>query len=238
MSNKHGGWRVVSATFERSAPKLGSCPDPDVPEIAVAGRSNVGKSSLLNAFAQQRGLARVSRTPGRTQLLNFFQMSLRHPQHGDRPLRWVDLPGYGYAAAPRSVREGFGPMIETYLTKRRVLRALILLVDSRRKISDADLQLVEAMSARQLPTLVVATKADKLSKSERGLVTRGLADVLGASPRDILLTSASTGIGLGDEPRSGGLAYEVASLTEPEPVAPEPILEQALEPTLGQPAEA
>lgn len=214
-SAKNRGWRVVSAEFDRSAPKLAACPPEQLPEVAVAGRSNVGKSSLLNAFAGQRGLARVSRTPGRTQLLNFFRIGLRHPGHGDRTIGWVDLPGYGYAAAPRSIREGFGPMIERYLTERTALRALILLIDSRRQIADSDLQLIEAMSARRLPTLVVATKADKLSKSERGLVTKNFAEVLGASPRDILLTSASTGLGLGDEPRTGGLAYEVAQLTAP-----------------------
>ncbi len=214
-SANHSGWRVVSATFERSAPKLAACPPPGLPEIAVAGRSNVGKSSLLNAFAKRRGLARVSRTPGRTQLLNFFQICLRHPTHGDRPFGWVDLPGYGFAAAPKSIREGFGPMIESYLGERSSLRALVLLIDSRREVADADLQLIGAMSARRLPTLVVTTKADKLSKSERGVVTRGFADVLGASPRDILLTSATTGLGLGDEPRVGGLAYELAELVAP-----------------------
>ena len=111
-SRNPGGWRVASASFERSADKLSAAPPGDLPEIAVTGRSNVGKSSLLNAFASQRALARVSSTPGRTQLLNFFRVSLRHPRHGDLPLRWVDLPGYGYAAAPHKVRASFGPMIE------------------------------------------------------------------------------------------------------------------------------
>ncbi|MEZ4429716.1 MAG: ribosome biogenesis GTP-binding protein YihA/YsxC [Nannocystaceae bacterium] len=218
------GWRVVSAAFERSAPGLRQCPAPSVPEIAVCGRSNVGKSSLLNAFAGQRGLARTSKTPGRTQLLNFFSIALRHPQHGDRPFRWVDLPGYGFAAAPRQVRARFGPMIEGYLARRETLRALVLLIDCRRPIADDDLALAELMTARGLPTLAVATKVDKLGKAERGLVARTLAEDLGCHPDDIVMTSASAGIGLGDERRHGGLAAELAALVE---VAPPVAVEES-----------
>jgi hypothetical protein len=110
----------IQASFETSAPALRHAPPGDLArDRRDTGRSNVGKSSLLNAFAGQRGLARVSRTPGRTQLLNFFRMTLRHPQRDDFEFRWVDLPGYGYAAAPQSVREAFGPMIEGYLRGRR-----------------------------------------------------------------------------------------------------------------------
>ncbi len=213
---RRGGWRVVSAEFELSAPELKSCPRGDRPEIAVAGRSNVGKSSLLNAFAARRGLARVSRTPGRTRLLNFFPITLRHPQRGDRRFRWVDLPGYGYAAASRSIRQQFGPMIEGYLANRDVLRGLVLLIDSRREVRDEDIELVHFMGAHQIPTLVVATKVDKLSKGERGLVPRKIAARFGCHPGDVVLTSAQTGDGLGDDPRRGGLAAEIAALVAPE----------------------
>jgi GTP-binding protein len=206
------GWRLIQATFEKSAPKLRDAPPGDLPEIAVTGRSNVGKSSLLNAFANQRGLARVSRTPGRTQLLNFFRMQLRHPSRGDFDFRWVDLPGYGYAATPLSVRESFGPMIEGYLRGREVLRGLVLLVDSRREVSDHDLALLDFMAARELPVLVCATKADKLSKSERGVISAGIARDLKIKPRQVLITSAETGLGLGDVGREGGLARELADL--------------------------
>lgn len=211
-------WRVVSARFEQSATGLGNAPAADLPEVAVAGRSNVGKSSLLNAFAGRRGLARVSRTPGRTRLLNFFHVEL---QHGTRrqqvaprslELRWVDLPGYGFAQAHKSVRDTFGPMIEGYLRDRSALRALVLLVDGRRGLRDGEFELLEIMSKARRPTLLVATKIDKLTASERGLLARRMADEVGVDPRDILLTSSQSGEGLGDDPRRGGLARDLADL--------------------------
>ncbi|WP_434414913.1 ribosome biogenesis GTP-binding protein YihA/YsxC [Nannocystis pusilla] len=201
-----GGWRVTLATFERSADKLGAAPPGDLPEIAITGRSNVGKSSLLNAFAGQRALARVSSTPGRTQLLNFFRATLRHPRHGDMGLRWVDLPGYGYAAAPHAVRASFGPMIEGYLRKREALKGLVLLIDARREVSEYDHALLDFMADRALWTIVAVTKADKLSKSERGLVTSGIARALELPRGQVLVTSATSGLGFTD----GGLAEAVA----------------------------
>lgn len=211
---QRSGWRVASATFELSAPSLEHCPPPTLPEVAVAGRSNVGKSSLLNAFAGQRGLARVSRTPGRTRLLNFFKVVLRHPRFGDRVLRWVDLPGYGYAAAHASVREAFGPMIESYLQKRVVLVELMVLIDVRRGAGDQDRQLLEYASARDLPVRIVGTKADKLSKSERGVVGRKIANDLDLPTSALALTSASKGLGLGDEGRGRGLTRLLAERIE------------------------
>jgi GTP-binding protein len=208
----HRGWRVVSAAHETSAPGLEHCPPPDLPEVAVAGRSNVGKSSLLNAFVGQRGLARVSRTPGRTRLLNVFRVQLRSPADRPHELRCVDLPGYGYAATGRQTRRGFGPMVEGYLTGRDALRGLVLLVDARRGFADGDLELLEFMSEVGLPTLVTATKCDKLGASERGLLARRLAETIGARPGDILLTSAATGLGIADEPGRGGLVRDVADL--------------------------
>src|SRR5690606_10773377 len=201
-----GGWRLASATFDRSADKLGTAPAGDLPEIAVTGRSNVGKSSLLNAFAQQRGLARVSGTPGRTQLLNFFRVMLRHPQHGDLTLRWVDLPGYGYAAAPHAVRASFGPMIEGYLRGREVLRGLVLLIDSRREVSEYDHALLDFMADRALWTIACVTKADKLTKGERGMVSAGIASGLSVPRSQVLVTSASSGLGFSDNALAETLA--------------------------------
>ncbi len=211
------GWRVVEAAFVVSAPSVDECPPGDRPEFAFCGRSNVGKSSLLNALTLRRGLARVSRSPGRTQLLNVFDVTLAGPGDARHHVRCVDLPGYGYAAARREVREGFGPMVEAYLAQRTALRALVLLVDARRgELGELDFALLELATANGRPALLVATKIDKLGASERGLLSRRLAETVGARPRDVLLTSASTHLGI-----SGphGLAAELAALSE---AAPEP----------------
>jgi GTP-binding protein len=130
----------------------------------------------------------------------------------------MDLPGYGYAAARREVREGFGPMVEGYLRERTSLRALVLLVDARRgELSELELALLELATAHGRPTLLVATKVDKLGASERGLVRRRLAAAVGARPRDVLLTSASTGLGLHGP---GGLAADFADLATAPPERP------------------
>lgn len=212
---------MASASFERSADRLTGAPPGDLPEIAVTGRSNVGKSSLLNAFAGQRGLARVSRTPGRTQLLNFFHVVLRHPREGDVPLRWVDLPGYGYAAASVAVRSSFGPMIEGYLRGREALAGLVLLIDARREVSDYDRALIEFMADRTLWTLVCVTKADKLSKGERGVLAGKVAQELELPRGHVIVTSASAGLGLGDDGLTRALAQRIPRLDAPKAVAAE-----------------
>ena len=207
---------MIDAQFELSAPSVDLCPPADLAEIAVAGRSNVGKSSLLNCFARRTGLARVSRTPGRTRLLNFFRLRLRGPERAGQgqevELRWVDLPGYGFAKARREVRDTFGPMIETYLREREALRALVVLIDARRGPVDDDRALFEFCAAIELPCLVCATKCDKLGASERGLLPRQFAEALGIDPRDVLLTSASSGLGLTVGDRRGGLGDVLARL--------------------------
>ncbi len=209
------GWRVVESVFLTSAPSVEGCPPGDRPEIAIAGRSNVGKSSLLNALTGRRGLARVSRTPGRTQLLNVFDLSLAGPEGQRQEIRCVDLPGYGFAAAHKAIRRGFAPMIEGYLAERQALRALILLVDARRgELTGHDRELLEFASEHERPTLLVVTKIDKLGASARGLLRRRLAAEVGARPSDILLTSASKGLGLSGP---DGLAADLADLCQIDP---------------------
>ncbi len=132
------------------------CPPADVPEVAFAGRSNAGKSSALNAITDQRSLARTSKTPGRTQLIHFFELA-----DGGR---LVDLPGYGYAKVPVKVRAQWGRLIEGYLAKRECLRGVVLMMDIRHPLTPFDEQMLEWCMAAGLPCHILLTKADKLSR--------------------------------------------------------------------------
>lgn len=149
---------VHSAHFITSAPGLSACPASTWPEVAFAGRSNVGKSSLINTLLNRRGLVRTSSTPGRTQMLNFFAVN--------EALHFVDLPGYGFARAPRAVRERWQPMIRDYLGRRHNLKAVVWLLDSRREPSKEDLQFLDWLEEAERPTIPVVTKVDKLSRNE------------------------------------------------------------------------
>lgn len=149
---------IQSASFVTSSPSLASCPSSEWPEIAFAGRSNVGKSSLINTLINRKGLVRTSSTPGRTQMLNFFAVNAS--------LHFVDLPGYGFARAPRAVREKWQPMIRGYLGGRPQLRAVVWLLDARREPSDEDLQFLDWLEEAERPTIPVVTKVDKLSRNE------------------------------------------------------------------------
>ncbi|MBW2519080.1 MAG: YihA family ribosome biogenesis GTP-binding protein [Deltaproteobacteria bacterium] len=149
--------KIHSVEFITSAPSLEGCPSPDWPEIAFAGRSNVGKSSLINCLLQRRGLVRTSSTPGRTQLLNFFAVN--------QSLFFVDLPGYGFAKAPRQVRAGWQPMVQGYLRGRTTLCGVVWLLDARRDPSDEDLQFLDWLEENQTPTIPVITKVDKISRN-------------------------------------------------------------------------
>ncbi|HEX8136882.1 MAG TPA: ribosome biogenesis GTP-binding protein YihA/YsxC [Pyrinomonadaceae bacterium] len=150
--------KITSAEFIKSAFSETDWPRESVPEVAFLGRSNVGKSSLINSLVGVRGLARTSGTPGRTQALNFFLINKR--------FRFVDLPGYGYARVPRNIRLAWGEMASNYLAKRRELVLSIQIVDSRHEPTTLDLQLSEWLVANAKPRVVVATKSDKLSQNE------------------------------------------------------------------------
>jgi GTP-binding protein len=151
------------ARFVISAAKPSDFPPPSLPEIAVVGRSNVGKSSLINAMVGQDGLARTSRTPGRTRLINWFEVASNPPFH------LVDLPGYGYAKVNAEMREGWRPLIETYLDKRATLAGVLLLIDIRRNAEDEERDFVPGLQERETPIIVALTKADKLPKNKRNL---------------------------------------------------------------------
>ena len=198
MTSEH--WRVIEAQFERSAPTRMAMPPEGLPEFAVSGRSNVGKSSFINSCTNSTALARVSRSPGRTQLLNAFTWKLRGPNEGAFEARCVDLPGYGFAKVSRNVRESFAEMVEDYLLRRNSLAVALLLVDCRREFDERDRALVEFLAVRPglepVQVLLVGTKADKLGAAERGLWTERTADMAGIARRDVFLTSTHAQIGI------------------------------------------
>jgi len=174
--------KITSATFVKSATSPEHYPRDGRPEIAFMGRSNVGKSSLINSLLGVRGLARTSSTPGRTQLVNFFLIN--HAFH------FVDLPGYGYARVPRDVKKLWGPMVEKYLATRPGLMLSIVITDSRHEPTELDLRMKQWLEAREKPFIVVATKADKLSSNQlRASLSRASA-VLGTN--EVVAYSAVT----------------------------------------------
>ena len=142
------------AKFINSAPRLQDAPPDQGLEIAFAGRSNAGKSSAINTLVRQTALARVSKTPGRTQLLNFFQI--------DDKRKLVDLPGYGYAKVPEAIKKDWGKMMETYLSQRQALAGIVLVMDIRHPLTDFDWQMIEWCQHSNLRIHIILTKADKL----------------------------------------------------------------------------
>ncbi|HEY8225163.1 MAG TPA: ribosome biogenesis GTP-binding protein YihA/YsxC [Pyrinomonadaceae bacterium] len=178
-------FKVTSAEFLKSAFKETDWPRDLRPEIAFLGRSNVGKSSVINSLLGVRSLARTSSTPGRTQSLNFFSIN--------EAFRFVDLPGFGYARVPRDIKAGWGEMVMGYLAKRRQLVLSIHLVDSRHEPTKQDLQLHEWLEQNAKPRLIVATKSDKLSNNE---LRKSLEHIRGVLQDDqVVAYSAKTGRG-------------------------------------------
>ena len=166
-----GGWR----------------PPVGLPEVAFAGRSNVGKSSLINTLVRRRKTARVSNTPGRTREINFFDVNGQFVM--------ADLPGYGYAKVSKEVRASWRPLIEGYLTGTPALRGVVQLLDARHKPSEEDLQMLDFLATTRLPTIVVATKVDKLRGTERETRLRSLALEAGVESEQVIPFSAVTGTG-------------------------------------------
>jgi len=149
----------VDVSFLKSAFQKNQYPPPDRPEIAFAGKSNVGKSSLINVLVNRKKMARTSSTPGRTQALNFFDIR-------DKDLRMVDLPGYGFAGVPLQLKRSWGNMVESYLKTRKNLKAVVVILDIRRDPSEGDLDLLNWLSVYGIKAIPVLTKADKLSRRQ------------------------------------------------------------------------
>ncbi len=159
--------QVKEARFFAGAAEAGRLPRAQGPEIAFAGRSNVGKSTLLNALTGRHQLARVSKTPGRTQQINFFAL--------DDRLVFVDLPGYGFARVPLAVKERWKVLVESYLASREALRGVVLIVDVRRGVQEDDAMLIDFLRASSIPVILVATKLDKLPRGQRQKALRQIS---------------------------------------------------------------
>lgn len=179
--------KIMSADFVKSATTPEQCPDEGLPEVAFAGRSNVGKSSLINALLNRGKLARTSSNPGHTRALNFFRVNSR--------CMFADLPGFGYAKVSRKERGSWRKMIESYLSSREELCAVVLIMDIRRAPGNEERELIGALTGIGIPILLVATKADKLGKTRRVRPVRELAAALGIPPEAVIIFSSTSGLG-------------------------------------------
>lgn len=177
----------INAVFNKSSPSLLSAPEDDLPEVAVAGRSNAGKSSVLNQITGNKSLARTSKTPGRTRLINFFDTDIGG--------RIVDLPGYGYAKAAKTLQREWQHHLEDYLAARRNLVAVVLVMDIRHPFEPFDTQMVAWARAAQMPMRVLLNKADKLRHGARINALRAARRVVPEALIAVQLFSAQTGLG-------------------------------------------
>ncbi|EMS81145.1 ribosome biogenesis GTP-binding protein YihA/YsxC [Desulfotignum phosphitoxidans] len=179
--------KIRDVQFVKSAVKPDQYPEYTVPEIAFAGRSNVGKSSMINTLIQRKDLVKTSSRPGCTQLINFFLIN--------DDLSFVDLPGYGYAKVSKKIRAAWQPMVETYLSNRPNLLGLVLIIDIRRDPQEEERNLAQWLISNHMPFLVVLTKADKLSKTQQQKRAAAISSQMNRNTSEVILFSAKTRVG-------------------------------------------
>ena len=178
-------WDIIKAKFITSAVRAEQYPTIDLSEVAFVGRSNVGKSSLINSLCRQNKLAKTSGSPGKTQTINFYELTARFNETGeDKLFHLVDLPGYGYAKVPKKMLEQFSEMIDNYLRNRKNLKAMILIVDYRHKPKDDDVTMYDYAKHFGIPVIVVATKEDKLKRNELVKNEKLIKETLDFDPND------------------------------------------------------
>ncbi len=187
--------RVIEADFVTTATKLEQYPRDPLPEVAFVGRSNVGKSSMINALAHRLKLVRVSNTPGRTRTLNFFDVTLEHKARR-RVVRLCDLPGYGFAKVSKAEREQFAEMIDEYLQRRDMLKVVVSIIDAEVGPTKDDVQMLETLEEHAPRILVAATKLDRLAPGKRQGRVASLTRELDLPPGAVIGFSSTTGLGL------------------------------------------
>ncbi len=180
--------KIASAVFIKSCTEQKHFPKENIPEIAFVGRSNVGKSSLINSLVLRKDLVKTSGTPGKTQVINFFKIN--------NAFNFVDLPGYGYAKVPKEIREKWGPMIEGYLSDRKDLKGVVFILDIRHRPTEDDKRMNEWLAHYKIPVIYAATKADKIKEREIDGQIKKIKETLGLQEETTVLTfSAKTKTG-------------------------------------------
>ncbi|MEZ4397791.1 MAG: ribosome biogenesis GTP-binding protein YihA/YsxC [Candidatus Krumholzibacteriia bacterium] len=218
--------RFEDLRFTKSVLKLADCPPEPWPEVAFSGRSNVGKSSMINRITGRRGLAKVSQRPGKTQALNFFRL-------GDTDAHLVDLPGYGYAKVPKAVQDAWRRFMTDYLERRQQLAGLVQLMDCRHEPTALDRQMVGWLRTTQLPFLLVLTKADKLKRSQRqGAVAQARRALELTAEQPLQLFSSEDGEGRAEVIAWIDQRLAAWRMPEPAPAAPGDASEASANPPL------
>ena len=191
-------FRIIESKFIKSAVKLKDYPASAYTEIAFVGKSNVGKSSLINTILNRKAIAKISRTPGKTRLINFFEIQFRTNNEKEGLIYFVDLPGYGYAKVSKAERKSWKKMIQNYFDKRLQLKGVIAIIDIRHKADPKDIILFEMLKKKEIPFAVIATKSDKIGKSKIMKTIKKLKSELKIENQEILPFSSLKKIGISE----------------------------------------